>query len=152
MSLNLPDFIVSGNQTVTSRQRARRAAVVLGMPKHKCRFHGICRIEEYPLNKQSVGCDGPDVVPGWLLRPEPNFCVLLMERGRLPKERESYHFSRTRIRLGISQELSAFYRPKNGQRLYLRRGAYSLQLTPDHYLVQLPLGTHSHQETRVAPA
>ena len=80
-------------------QRAKKVEVVLGMPLHNCRFHGICKIEKHQEVREVSECGCHDAVPAWLLRPEPNYCILMLWRGRLPKEREAYHFSRKRMEL-----------------------------------------------------
>lgn len=120
-------------------QRAKRVEVVLGMPRHDCRFHGICKIEQQREASEASGCGCPDIVPAWLLRPEPNYCVLMLWRGRLPKEREAYHFARQRTELYDSLNISGLYGQLGAGELHLRRGSYSIRKTKDYYVLYLPV-------------
>jgi hypothetical protein len=127
--------------TGLSLQRAKRVEVVLGMSKHDCRFHGICRVEKYQEGGDASECGCHDAVPAWLLRPEPNYCVLMLWRGRLPKEREAYHFSRKRLELCNALNISGLYGTQDAGELHLRRGSYSIRRTKDYYVLYLPVET-----------
>jgi len=120
--------------------RRTRVDVVLGMPKHDCRFHGICRVEASGTIPNSEGCSFcGEMVAGWLLRPEPNFCVLLIERRTLATEREAYHFNRNHIEVAEPLDVTNFYSTGSDKRYLLRNGAYQLRKTRNHYVIQLPL-------------
>lgn len=143
MSVTLTDHLVPKSLTSITGlalQRAKKVDVVLGMAQHNCRFHGICRIEEqHGGHKASdCGCRG-DTVPAWLLRPEPNYCVLMLWRGRLSADREAYHFNRKRMELCDTLEVSSFYSTRGTGDLHLRRGNYSIRTTKDYYILYLPL-------------
>ncbi|WP_026231677.1 hypothetical protein [Neolewinella persica] len=121
-------------------QRGQRADVVLGMPSQDCRFHGICRVEKYgevSVSKRQA-CKG-ETVNGWLLRPQPNHCVLLIERGRLSAEREKYHFARCEIEVRQPVDVSSFFAKNGGKKFLLRKGVYALQFTKNYYTILMPL-------------
>jgi hypothetical protein len=142
MSATITDHIApKGLTSITglALQRAKRVEVVLGMAQHNCRFHGICRIEKQGAVTEVSDCGCRDTVPGWLLRPEPNYCVLMLWRGSLPADRETYHFNRKRIELNNALSISSHYPTRLGGDLQLRRGSYSIRATKDYYVLYLPL-------------
>ncbi|MFK8162268.1 MAG: hypothetical protein AB8H12_07360 [Lewinella sp.] len=125
---------------VKAPHRRTRVDVVLGMPKQDCRFHGICRVEASGTISDSGDCSFcGEMVAGWLLRPEPNFCVLLIERRTLAIEREAYHFNRNRIEVAEPLDVTSFYSMGTDKRYLLKNGAYRLRKTRNHYVIHLPL-------------
>ena len=122
-------------------QRARQVEVILGMAHQNCRFHGICRIEEHTGKHRADACDCQEAVPAWLLRPEPNYCVLMLWRGRLRPDREAYHFDRKRMEVGRPLNVSNYYATRRTSELYLRGGSYAIRKTKDYYILYLPLET-----------
>lgn len=142
MSATITDHVTSRNLTTITGlalQRAQKVEVVLGMSQHDCRFHGICRIEKPTIKKEVSDCDCRDAVPAWLLRPEPNYCVLMLWRDQLPEDREAYHFGRKRMEVGEALPVSGFYQMHGVGKLHLRRGNYALRATKDYYVLYLPL-------------
>jgi len=47
-------------------QRARRVDIILGMPRHNCRFHGICKVEEHGVSPLPIPYVCNNKVAGWL--------------------------------------------------------------------------------------
>ncbi|MEO0733145.1 MAG: hypothetical protein AAFZ52_09940 [Bacteroidota bacterium] len=107
---------------------AIRADIVLGMPKHDCRFHGICRIE--PLG--TTGPTAIDRVTAWLVLPALDRCLFVILRNQLSEARESYHFSQEYLELHACQSLRDIGGPAFAGKV-LQSGRYPLCATPDHY-------------------
>jgi len=132
-------------------ERARRVDVILGMPRHNCRFHGICKIEEHSISPLPT----PDVcnnkVAGWLLRPGVSYCILLIEKGTLNASFEAYHFARRKIEVSQPVDVTPFYNEKGGRKFFLRGGKYPLRTTKDFYVLSLPLTNHTQTSSQIKP-
>lgn len=139
-----------GSLTGLAVQRAMRAEIVLGMPKHDCRFHGICRVEAPGAGSAFAGkpCYGETVV-GWLLRPEPNYCILLIEKGSLAEDREFYHFARACMEVSQPLDVSGFYPEHRGKKYLLRSGEYPMQSARDYYAIRLPVCTRYEKSIHI---
>lgn len=124
--------------------RAQKADVVLGMPRHNCRFHGICRIEAYgAYNAKKPGGCKAESIPGWLLRPEPGYCILLIEKGVLLPSRERYHFDRQEIEISQPLNVTHFFAQNGEKNYFLPKGHYPLQSARGYYTMYLPLTNHT---------
>jgi hypothetical protein len=110
------------------------------MLRHNCRFHGICRVDPPGVTASSPVplCHGESVA-GWLLRPKPGYCVLLIESGQLGGDEEQYHFARPSMEIGHSLDVSAFYGVGGGKKYWLGAGAYRLRKLKGHYAIRLPI-------------
>lgn len=119
-----------------------RVDVILGMPKHDCRFHGICKIDEE--GKRSSPYIGPgDYVTGWLI-PFNNCCCLLFEGDQLPSSRESYHFDRENISLSAPVQIGHLPISDYCSENYLLPGDYPLHHVPPYYLTQIAVRKADH--------
>ncbi|PHN04788.1 hypothetical protein [Flavilitoribacter nigricans] len=70
-----------------------RVDIILGMPKYKCRFHGICRIEadeEELLEGCSTNCCRSK---GKLFYHASGGCLLYFEKAGMSARTRRYHFS-----------------------------------------------------------
>ncbi|MEL7161796.1 MAG: hypothetical protein AAFN92_13630 [Bacteroidota bacterium] len=119
----------------------QRADVILGMLRHDCRFHGICKIVDTDTETSGRGCDGPRVRAS-LLRSHPNFASLLIPRGQLSPGAEAYHFGRPTLRCHRPTRLPPRPGVTGRPTRYLRPGAYPIVHTDKHYLIHFPLGNY----------
>lgn len=138
---SLPDCLPALTQLALLR--ARRADVILGMPAHDCRFHGICRIEECGTSPVVSQCACKnEKVTGWFLRPQFNHCVILIKKGTLSLSREKYHFARSDLLLSEPVDVTPFCNKKGDKQFFLRKGEYPLRSTKDFYVLSIPLISH----------
>lgn len=120
--------------------------VVLGMPKHDCKFHGICRMEPLPVNPNlKVGCERDDatLVRG-TLHPVNGAggALLRFATGQLNEQAERYHFNRRRLRVWEPLDLADVCPDFSPNQAFVLPGAYQLAIRDGHYYLRLRFGAH----------
>lgn len=116
-----------------------RVDVILGMPRHDCRFHGICKIDEE--GKRNAPYLGPgDFVTGWLM-PYENSCCLLLEGDQLPPIHRAYHFDRDSISLSAPVHIGHLPINDYCRGDYLLPGDYPMHHVPPYFLTKITVKT-----------
>lgn len=152
MSLAINTFRFSAPVVSTDQQFDQRVEVALGMPKHDCKFHGICKIELRD-NKPGVttGCrrEG-NLLRDGMMRIDliSGRAALIIRIGQLAPELEQYHFGRERLRVWEPIAISEYLPDGMDDERYILPGAYQLIRGKTHYTVRLRLGqvNTSHNE------
>ncbi|MTB50744.1 hypothetical protein [Lewinella sp. W8] len=125
----------STDSAVPASPHRIRVDVILGMPKHDCRFHGICKIDEEGKNNSPYLGPG-DFISGWLI-PYNESCCLLLEGSQLSATREAYHFDRDCITLSAPVQIGHLPISDYCGENYLLPGDYPLHHVPPYYLTQI---------------
>jgi hypothetical protein len=113
-----------------------RIEIILGMPKYKCRFHGICRIET----------DESDLLPeditaccrskGILFYQPGGGCLIHFEKASMSRRTRRYHFCGKwfwlREGIGLSDSVCSAL---NQYDIHLRAGRYRLVENRRYYQV-----------------
>lgn len=112
----------------------QQAEIVLGQPKARCRYHGICRIDS-PGIPGPKGCLGRKVL-GTLSWDTANHCKVMIPKKQLGSKLELYHFGHGEILLHHKQSLAPFW-STGGKHKYVAAGTYIVYSVPGHYVIQL---------------
>jgi len=144
MSLAIPTPSFAAKALVNQPMIDLRVEVALGMPKHDCKFHGICKIDaKYDQPEVTTGCRREDnLLRDGVMRIdlESGRAALIIRIGQLAPELEQYHFGRERLRvwepIAIQDYLSQDIRDDR----FILPGAYQLIRGKTHYTVRLRLG------------
>lgn len=113
--------------------------IVLGMPKHQCRYHGICAITRHraavPISHQT-NCP---TVRGCLIQPHPDFCLLGFDRKSISAKADAYHFKRKTFTINEDVCISQVFKPPQSGSLHLTAGRYQIEKNADYYLLLIGL-------------
>lgn len=71
-----------------------------GMPRHKCRFHGICSVDIHEIDRQPIGTPAPGKGKGWLFIPRPDYCLICFDKDSLAPATKTLQFQREYFALG----------------------------------------------------
>lgn len=112
----------------------QQAEIVLGQPKARCRYHGICRIDS-PGMPGPKGCLGSKV-QGILSWDTLSHCKLTIPKRQLVSKLELYHFGGGEILLHRKQSLAPFW-TSGGKHKFIAAGTYTVYSVPGHYAIQL---------------
>lgn len=133
------------SQTIaTGQQIDQRVEVALGMPKHDCKFHGICKIELLERKPAVItGCRREDnLLRDGMMRIDlqGGRAALIIRVGQLAPELEQYHFGRERLRVWEPIPINDYLPDNVSDNRYILPGAYQLIRSKTHYTLRLRLG------------
>ncbi len=121
-----------------------RVEVALGMPKHDCKFHGICKINARAAKPAvTTGCRREDnLLRDGIMRIDLSTAraALIIRIGQLAPELEQYHFGRERLRVWEPIAIQDYLTDDIIDDRYILPGAYQLIRGKTHYTVRLRLG------------
>lgn len=130
--------------TDLSSQLDLRVEVALGMPKHDCKFHGICKINLHQAAAGVItGCRREDNLlrDGMLhINLDRGQAALVIRIGQLAPELEQYHFARERLRVWEPLPVADYLPASLNDDRYILPGAYQLIRSNTHYTVRFRLG------------
>jgi hypothetical protein len=144
MSLPLTVSQYIGPVLESKQQIDLRVEVALGMPKHDCKFHGICKIDaRNSMPSVTTGCRREDnLLRDGVMRIdlESARAALVIRIGQLAPELEQYHFGRERLRVWEPVAIQDYLPKGLEDDRYILPGAYQLIRGKTHYTVRLRLG------------
>ena len=144
MSLPLTVSQYVGPVLESKQQIDLRVEVALGMPKHDCKFHGICKISTCDARPVvTTGCRREDnLLRDGVMRIdlESGRAALIIRIGQLAPELEQYHFGRERLRVWEPVAIQDYLPNNIEDSRFILPGAYQLIRGKTHYTVRLRLG------------
>lgn len=112
-----------------------RVDITLGMARHDCRFHGICRLDVDEQHSKIPSLPECGKVRGWLFVPHPEYCLICFDSRTMRVHCRKFHFGRRFFQLGQAIAAGSLLEQQLGYRIMLREGQYRIQQTGIYFSV-----------------
>lgn len=120
---------------MTALRKGVDVDIVLGMPKHECRYHGICRLEKRDVVNQVSKTTCCNAATGQLFFPFPAFCLLTVNKESMNKDTMFYQFGREVFAIQEGVSLPSFDAASTDDHWYLKPGYYPIQETEKQFML-----------------
>lgn len=100
--------------------------IKFGMPKHNCRFHGICRLDIDESDFDTPPAAQCGTGKGILFIPHSGYCLICFDKNSLTEATRDIHFQRKYFVLEEAVPISKALAIHLGKSIYLNAGQYRI--------------------------
>ena len=109
--------------------------IVFGMPKYDCRFHGICKLDLDENDLVSPILPQCGRAKGWLLIPDPHYCLICFDKGSMTLGTANFHFARNKFEIKNDLNFEQALNRRIGYQISLLSGLYRINEKQRNYSV-----------------